>query len=131
MGVGQKVRIAQAELTQLQAFRLRLLVNCCDGSVRLVNSQLPDKQKAHLDGGVHLVDDALNEMKRQRLHKQELNAIHGQLRALRYGLQWDCPALRGQPARCMSSMEFTLQKMHESHRAVHGISVHGISCYIT
>jgi hypothetical protein len=88
----------------------------------LLNSQVPDKQKAHLDGGVHLVDDALNEMQRQRLHEQELHAIHGQLRALRYGLQWDCPALRGQPARCMSSMEFALQEVHESHTTVHGIS---------
>ena len=40
----------------------------------------------HLDCGVHLVDDALNEVQGQCLHEQELHAIDRQLGALRYGL---------------------------------------------
>lgn len=58
----------------------------------------------YLYSGVHLVDDALHQVQRQRLHQQKLNAVHRQLGALRDGLQRDGPVLCWQPAACTGAL---------------------------
>ena len=56
-------------------------------------------KESHLHVGIDLVDDALDEVQRQRLHQQKLNAVHRQLRALRYCRQRNLPLLRRQAAQ--------------------------------
>ncbi len=54
---------------------------------------------ARLHGGVHLVDDAFDELQAERLHEQELHAIGAQLGARRDLAQRDGALLCRQAAR--------------------------------
>ena len=73
-----------------------------DALIMLQASQAAEVRRGlYLDRGVHLVDDALNEVQGQCLHEQELHAVDRQLGALRYGLQGNGPAFCWQPAKSL------------------------------